>query len=148
MLPEWGLETFAQTSPNRQQCLVSDVPSDAVARLWVLPRVRRRMRGMWVFPRARGWLRGRRACPVLSSSIYWNAVVPPVSGLQSSGNTWGFSWHIHTTNAYFSGGIGCGVVKQASSTMRSGYCHTDVSDISSGHGGPDAGSFFSTQGIS
>ena len=31
--PECSLETFAQTLPTRQECLVSDVPSGAVAQL-------------------------------------------------------------------------------------------------------------------
>ena len=46
--PECGLETFAQTSSNRQKYLVSEMPSGADARLC----------GKWAFPR-RDWVRGR-----------------------------------------------------------------------------------------
>ena len=79
---------------------------------------------------------------------HWGAVVPPVSGLRSCGNTWGFPWNVHATDSYFSGGIGCGIIAKASSSMCSGYCSTDVADISLGHGGQDARCFFSTQSIS
>ena len=38
------------------------------------------------------------------------AVVPPISGLRSSGNPWDFPWHLHATAACFSGRVGCGVI--------------------------------------
>ena len=83
-----------------------------------------------------------------SIQLHWGAVVSPVSGLRSCGETWGFLWHVHAMDAYFSGGIGCGIIAKASSSMRSGYFSTDVADISLGHGGQDARCFFSTQSIS
>ena len=52
--PICGLETFAQTLPTRHECLVSDVPSGAVARLCVDAR----LRGYRVFP-GRDGLPGR-----------------------------------------------------------------------------------------
>ena len=76
---------------------------------------------------------------------HWGAAVPPLSGRQSFGNSWGFPWRLHATDACFSGRVRCGVVTSTSSSMRSGYCSTDVTDISSGHGRQDARCFFSTQ---
>ena len=52
--PEWGLETFAQTSPNQQECLVSDVPYGAVTQV----RGCAQMRGKRAFP-GRDGVRGR-----------------------------------------------------------------------------------------
>ena len=56
-----------------------------------------------------------------------------VSGLRSLGYAWGFPWYVYAAVTYFSGGIGCGVNTKASSSMLSGYCSTNVADISLGH---------------
>ena len=58
------------------------------------------------------------------------AAGPPLLGLQSFGNSWGFPWRLHVMNACCSGRVGCCVITSASSSMRSGYCSTDVADIS------------------
>ena len=61
------------------------------------------------------------------------SVVSPISGFRSAGYACGFPWYVNGMDAYFSGGIGCGVVTKESSSMRSGDCSMDVTDISTGH---------------
>ena len=85
------------------------------------------------------------SCRYSVVQLHWGAAVPPLSGRQSFGNSWGFPWPLNATVACFSGRVGCGVVTSASSSMRSGYCGTDVADIYSGEGRQDARCFFSTQ---
>ena len=53
----------------------------------------------------------------VDTQSHWNAVVSPVSGHRSSGYAWGFPRCVYAADAYFSGGIGCGVVTKASSSM-------------------------------
>ena len=57
----------------------------------------------------------------------------------------GLSVALTCDGCMLSGRVRCGVVTSASSSMRSGYCSTDVADIYSGHGRQDARCFFSTQ---
>ena len=52
--PECGLKTFAQTLPTRQECLVHEVPSGAVARLCADARLRGR-----IYRRGSDWLHGK-----------------------------------------------------------------------------------------
>ena len=52
---------------------------------------------------------------------HWGAAVPPLSGRQSFGNSWGFPWPLHATVACLSGRVGCGVV-----TSRHRRCAQDI----------------------
>ena len=84
--PDCGLETFAQTPPIQQTCLISEVPSGAVApvlgcaRETDIPRARHRMRGKWVLPWVRWSADSDYIKPetVVGSPVYGWSVIGPL----------------------------------------------------------------------